>query len=106
MDAPELVRGVVLINISLRGLHVTKQPALARPFIRSLIPGLKLCPELCPPLFLRRRRRRACGGLVCVLRAMISQPVVKRPVENENALCRALFLVVVASSCVLCIRDL
>jgi hypothetical protein len=36
VDAPELVRGVVLINISLRGLHVTKQPALARPFIAAL----------------------------------------------------------------------
>ncbi|CAL57930.1 Alpha/beta hydrolase fold-1 [Ostreococcus tauri] len=36
VDAPEKVRGVVLMNISLRGLHITKQPAIIRPFVKAL----------------------------------------------------------------------
>lgn len=32
---PDMCLGVVLLNISLRGLHVTKQPAFARPLIRA-----------------------------------------------------------------------
>jgi pimeloyl-ACP methyl ester carboxylesterase len=36
VDDKELVRGVCLLNISLRGLHVTKQPAFAKPFIKAL----------------------------------------------------------------------
>jgi len=35
VDAPEKVRGLALINISLRGLHVTKQPAIIRPFVKA-----------------------------------------------------------------------
>ena len=35
VDAPEKIKGVVLMNISLRGLHVTKQPPFARPFIKA-----------------------------------------------------------------------
>tara|TARA_B100000287_G_scaffold21362_1_gene21136 strand:- start:1036 stop:2127 length:1092 start_codon:yes stop_codon:yes gene_type:complete len=36
VDAPEKIKGVVLMNVSLRGLHVTKQPPFARPFIKAL----------------------------------------------------------------------
>ena len=36
VDDKALVRGVVLLNISLRGLHVTKQPPFAKPFIKAL----------------------------------------------------------------------
>ena len=36
VDAPTKVRGVVLMNISLRGLHVSKQPAIIRPFVKAL----------------------------------------------------------------------
>ena len=36
VNAPEKVRGVVLMNISLRGLHITKQPAFMRPFVSAL----------------------------------------------------------------------
>jgi len=36
VDAPEKVRGIVLMNISLRGLHITKQPPFARPFVKAL----------------------------------------------------------------------
>lgn len=32
---PEEVRGVVLLDISLRGLHVSKQPAPFRPLIKA-----------------------------------------------------------------------
>ena len=33
MQAPDKVKAVQLLNVSLRGLHVSKQPALARPLI-------------------------------------------------------------------------
>lgn len=33
--APHRVIGVALLNISMRGLHVSKQPPLARPFVRA-----------------------------------------------------------------------
>jgi pimeloyl-ACP methyl ester carboxylesterase len=36
VDAPEKIRGVVLMNISLRGLHITKQPVIIRPFVAAL----------------------------------------------------------------------
>lgn len=36
VDDPSLVRGVVLINVSLRGLHIKKQPAPIRPFVKLL----------------------------------------------------------------------
>ena len=36
VDDPTLVRGVVLINVSLRGLHIKKQPAPIRPFVKLL----------------------------------------------------------------------
>ncbi|PIA59916.1 hypothetical protein AQUCO_00400646v1 [Aquilegia coerulea] len=32
---PQICRGIVLLNISLRMLHITKQPWFGRPFIRS-----------------------------------------------------------------------
>jgi hypothetical protein len=32
---PDLVRGVQLINISLRGLHVDRQPAWQRPLVAA-----------------------------------------------------------------------
>jgi len=41
VDDASLVRGVVLINISLRGLHVSKQPAFAKPFIRAFQTALR-----------------------------------------------------------------
>lgn len=34
LDDPAKVRGLMLIDISLRMLHVSKQPPLARPFIK------------------------------------------------------------------------
>jgi len=36
VDDNTKVKGVILLNISLRGLHVSKQPALAKPFIKLL----------------------------------------------------------------------
>ena len=36
VDDKTLVKGVILLNISLRGLHTSKQPALAKPFIKAL----------------------------------------------------------------------
>ena len=36
VDDARWIRGVVLINVSLRGLHVTKQPAVIRPFVKAL----------------------------------------------------------------------
>ncbi len=33
--SPELVRGVQLYNISLRGLHVERQPSWQRPFVAA-----------------------------------------------------------------------
>jgi len=36
VNAPDKVRGVVLMNVSLRGLHKTKQPVLLRPFVSAL----------------------------------------------------------------------
>ncbi|XP_019430627.1 PREDICTED: pheophytinase, chloroplastic [Lupinus angustifolius] len=33
--APKICRGILLLNISLRMLHITKQPWFARPFIKS-----------------------------------------------------------------------
>ena len=36
VDGPDNVRGVVLINPSLRGLHVKKQPAPIKPFVKAL----------------------------------------------------------------------
>lgn len=35
VSKPEICRGLMLINISLRMLHIKKQPFIARPFIRS-----------------------------------------------------------------------
>jgi hypothetical protein len=35
ISRPDLVRGVQLINISLRGLHVDRQPAWQRPLVAS-----------------------------------------------------------------------
>ena len=35
VDFPDAVRGVALINVSLRGLHVSKQPPAARPLIAA-----------------------------------------------------------------------
>ena len=36
VDAPATCRGVVLINPSLRGLHITKQPDIIKPFVAIL----------------------------------------------------------------------
>lgn len=36
VDGPDNVRGVVLINPSLRGLHVKKQPDAIKPFVKAL----------------------------------------------------------------------
>ena len=36
VDKPSNVRGVVMINPSLRGLHVKKQPAMIKPFVKAL----------------------------------------------------------------------
>ena len=35
VDSAPLVRGIVILNVSLRGLHITKQPAFARPLIAA-----------------------------------------------------------------------
>ncbi|CAN8300734.1 unnamed protein product [Cochlearia groenlandica] len=46
VDKPDICRGIMLLNISLRMLHVKKQPFIARPFIRSFQSLLRLvkCP--------------------------------------------------------------
>lgn len=35
VSKPEICRGLMLLNISLRMLHIKKQPLIGRPFIRS-----------------------------------------------------------------------
>lgn len=44
LQAPDLIKGVILINISMRMLHVTKQPPLARPFISAFQTFLRETP--------------------------------------------------------------
>jgi pimeloyl-ACP methyl ester carboxylesterase len=34
--APEICKGIILLNISLRMLHIKKQPWFGKPLIRSL----------------------------------------------------------------------
>ncbi len=41
---PQLARGVVLLDVSLRGLHVSKQPAFARPLIAAFQRLLRTSP--------------------------------------------------------------
>jgi len=36
VDNPDNVRGVVLINVSLRGLHISKQSPMIKPFVKGL----------------------------------------------------------------------
>lgn len=36
IDKPEMVRGLVLLNISLRMLHITKQEWWKKPFVKAL----------------------------------------------------------------------
>jgi pimeloyl-ACP methyl ester carboxylesterase len=41
LDAPRLVRGVILMNVSLRMLHESKQPPLAKPLIKAFQTALR-----------------------------------------------------------------
>ena len=43
VSKPEICRGLMLINISLRMLHIKKQPLIGRPFIRSFQNLLRYC---------------------------------------------------------------
>jgi len=36
LDRPDLVHGILLLNISLRMLHAKKQPVLLKPFVKGL----------------------------------------------------------------------
>lgn len=36
VNRPELVQGLCLVTLSLRGLNIRKQPALIKPFIKQL----------------------------------------------------------------------
>lgn len=44
LDRPDLVNGLIILNISLRMLHVKKQPALLRPFVKALQTALRETP--------------------------------------------------------------
>lgn len=44
LDRPDLVNGIMLLNISLRMLHIKKQPALLRPFVKALQTALRETP--------------------------------------------------------------
>jgi hypothetical protein len=41
LDRPDLVKGIMLLNISLRMLHIKKQPVLLRPFVAALQTALR-----------------------------------------------------------------
>lgn len=44
LDRPDLVNGIMLLNISLRMLHIKKQPVLLRPFVAALQTALRETP--------------------------------------------------------------
>eukprot|EP01041_Mallomonas_annulata_P009022 gene9022-18681_t len=68
--APELIKGVVLINISMRMLHVTKQAPAARPFISAFQTLLR--ETALGPLFFSQIAQRE--GLRNILRQAYADP--------------------------------
>lgn len=63
VDAPGLVRGVVLLSVSLRGLHVTKQPPALRPLVAAFQRLLRTTP-LGPALFAQIAQRDAVRSVL------------------------------------------
>jgi pimeloyl-ACP methyl ester carboxylesterase len=68
-SAAAVVRGIVLLNVSLRELHLSKQPALLRPFVAALQSTLRTTPlgaaffsQVAQPLAVRNVLREAYGS--------------------------------------------
>mmetsp|Transcript_26574 Transcript_26574/g.26821 ORF Transcript_26574/g.26821 Transcript_26574/m.26821 type:complete len:340 (+) Transcript_26574:40-1059(+) len=68
--SPNMIKGVILINISMRMLHVTKQPPLARPFIKLFQDVLRETPM--GPIFFSLIAQRE--GLRNILRQAYADP--------------------------------
>ncbi|KAJ4882438.1 alpha/beta-Hydrolases superfamily protein [Raphanus sativus] len=83
VSKPEICRGLMLINISLRMLHIKKQPFIARPFIRSFQNLLRY--YLFPPFHFSCRFRfihtyLVCNGVVLQLNILFMSPLRNTPV--------------------------
>lgn len=79
VDAPQHVKGVVLISVSLRGLHVSKQPALARPLIAAFQTALRTTPlgaslfaQIAQPAAVRNVLREAYGNKAAVTDTLVA----------------------------------
>lgn len=79
VTTPALVRGVVLLDVSLRGLHVSKQPPLARPLIaafqrllRTSALGQAFFMNIAQPSTVRTVLREAYGDSSAVTDELVS----------------------------------